>query len=139
MIIIGDASSFVPWEPPPDAAAIAALVAAFSAPQPQGGVAEALIGAIPGAISSSGGGISGQSVNLTNVRLISIADSGTADAEFSFSHNLGRVPSFAILFGSSIAGSLYDNFPAAAATAWTSTLGYAKFTGANANLLLGVL
>ena len=91
------------------------------------------------ALATSGGGVSGQAITLTNMRLVNVADTGAANAEFSITHNLGYVPKFAILLSTSISGSVYDNSWDSTTTAWTATLAYAKFSAANANTWWGVI
>ena len=115
--------------------ALQRLIAATNTPANQDAVATQ----IAERISTAGGGISGQVVNLTNLRLINVADSGTANTEFSFTHNLGYTPRFALLLATSVSGNLYDNSSDTATTAWTATTGAAVFSGANANLWLGVI
>lgn len=62
------------------------------------------------------------------------ADTGTADTDFTITHNLGYIPGGYRILKQSIAGSLYDGTAAADAT--TITL---KFTGANANVWIELL
>jgi len=71
-------------------------------------------------------------VNLTdNLRgdFISKADSGTANTEFSISHNLKQVPEGYMVVKNSNGGVIYDG-----STAWTSTTIYLKCTTANNNI-----
>lgn len=63
----------------------------------------------------------------------SVSDTGTADTEFSVSHNLGRVPSGFVVTKTNKAGIVYDS-----GTAWTATAIYLKCSAANTAVTLQV-
>ena len=96
-------------------------------------------GQLAAQLSTAGGGVSGQVITLTNMRLINVTDTGAINTEFSFTHNLGYVPRFALLLATSVSGNIYDNSADTTTTAWTSSLGYAVFSAANANIWLAVI
>lgn len=64
---------------------------------------------------------------------LTVADSGSADTEFSVTHHLGRAPSGYIITKSDKACSVYDS-----GTTWTTTLIYLKCDTANVALSLSV-
>lgn len=64
---------------------------------------------------------------------LTVADSGSADTEFSITHHLGRVPAGFILTKSDKAAVLYDS-----GSAWTTTTIYLKCNVANAALTVSV-
>jgi len=63
-----------------------------------------------------------------------VADTGTANVEFSITHTLGAVPVGYILLKNSVSGSVYNG-----ASAWTDTTIYLKHSGANANITVFIL
>lgn len=62
---------------------------------------------------------------------IDVADTGTADTEFTVSHHLDRVPSGFIVTKSDKAVSVYDS-----GTTWTKTAVYLKCSAANAAITI---
>lgn len=64
---------------------------------------------------------------------LTVADSGNANAEFSITHHLGRVPNGFIITKSDKACSVYDS-----GTTWTTSLIYLKCDAANVALSLSV-
>lgn len=65
-------------------------------------------------------------IPFNNSSTLTVADTGTADTEFSASHYLGRVPSGFIVTKSDAAVAVYDS-----GTAWTTTTIYLKADAAN--------
>jgi hypothetical protein len=64
---------------------------------------------------------------------VTVADSGTADVEFSGTHHLGRVPEGFLVTKINKAGVVYQG-----TTAWTTTAVYLKCSVANAAVTLRV-
>jgi len=64
---------------------------------------------------------------------LTVADSGTANVEFSFTHHLGRTPAGFIVTKSDAACSVYDS-----GTTWTTTTIYLKCDAANVALTITV-
>lgn len=60
---------------------------------------------------------------------VSVADTGTADTEFTVSHYLGRIPEGYLLTCTDKAASVYES-----GTAWTATTIYLKCSAANAKI-----
>jgi len=58
---------------------------------------------------------------------VSVADTGSANTEFTVSHSLGSVPAGFFLINIDSAGVVYDS-----GTAWTSSAVYLKCSAANA-------
>lgn len=67
--------------------------------------------------------------------IVDVADSGTANTEFTVTHNLGRIPTKYIVVRQDKAGSVYDS----STGSWTSTTMKLKCSAANAVLQLIVL
>lgn len=63
-----------------------------------------------------------------------IADTGTANTEFSITHTLGSVPIGYIVLKNSVSGSIYNG-----SSSWTSTTIYLKHSGANAAITVFIL
>lgn len=61
-----------------------------------------------------------------NAEIASVADTGVADTEFSYTHSLKRVPAGFIVINISKGGVVYDS-----GTAWTATTIYLKCTQAS--------
>lgn len=64
---------------------------------------------------------------------LNVADTGSADTEFSTTHHIGRVPAGFILTKSDKAACVYDS-----GTAWTTTTIYLKCNSANAAITISV-
>lgn len=64
---------------------------------------------------------------------LTVADTGNADAEFSITHHLSRVPIGFIITKSDAAANIYDS-----GTTWTTTTIYLKCDTANVALSLSV-
>jgi hypothetical protein len=65
---------------------------------------------------------------------IDISDTGSADVEFTVTHNLGKIPRHYI-YNTSLGGVVYDS----RRTAWTTELMFLKCTVPNAALVMTVL
>jgi len=63
-----------------------------------------------------------------------VSDTGSADTEFTVSHDLGAVPIGLILIKSNKAGIVYSG-----STSWTSSAVYLKCSVANANVTIFLL
>ena len=63
--------------------------------------------------------------------IVEIADTGTADTEFTVSHDLNRIPVYYLVVYSDKACSVYDS-----GTAWTDSEIYLKCDAANVNIKL---
>ena len=64
---------------------------------------------------------------------VTVADTGTADVEFSANHYLGRVPAGFLVTKTNKAAVVYNS-----GTAWNTTTIYLKCNAANANVTLRV-
>ena len=87
--------------------------------------------------SPAGAQTTGAFVDLSAVPKFHVTDTGTADTEFAVPHNLGGVPTFALLLphvGQTVGGYLY-----ASGTTWSASTAYLKFSGANANIWVGLV
>lgn len=63
-----------------------------------------------------------------------VSDTGTINTEFSFTHNLGTVPTGYLITKINKAGAIYES-----GTTWTSTTIYLKCSVANATVTLFLL
>ncbi|MHC4560807.1 MAG: hypothetical protein ACYS80_26295 [Planctomycetota bacterium] len=72
-------------------------------------------------------------IPFNNSSSVDVADSGSANTEFSFSHYLNRVPTGFIVTKSDKAASVYDS-----GTAWTTSTIYLKCDAANTALTIVV-
>lgn len=64
-----------------------------------------------------------------NCQIVSVTDTGLADAEFAVGHGLKRVPTGFIVINNNKAGVVYDS-----GTAWTTTYIYLKCSALNATI-----
>ncbi len=63
--------------------------------------------------------------------MVYVANTGTANIQFTVTHNLGRVPKFYDVKYISVSGIIYDS-----GTAWTKTQAFFKCSAANAHVRL---
>ncbi len=73
------------------------------------------------------------SIPFNRSESLGVASTGTADAEFSITHHLGRVPSGFILTKSDAACAVYDS-----GTAWTENIVYLKCDTANVAITISL-
>lgn len=73
------------------------------------------------------------STNL-NMKWYRVSDTGTANTEFTVTHDLGRVPVGYLLIRNSVSGNLIESD----FTNWTSTSVKFKHSGANAGITIGL-
>lgn len=69
-----------------------------------------------------------------NAQIVTVADTGTANTEFSVAHTLKTVPAGFILININNAGIVYDS-----GTVWTTTALYLKCSAANCTIKIIVL
>lgn len=80
------------------------------------------------AFGSGGDGVRGE--NISGEFQV-VTDTGSADTEFTVTHNLGAVPIGYIVMKNSKSGNVYSG-----TTAWTSSTIYLKHSSANANITI---
>ena len=73
------------------------------------------------------------SIPFNQSQALTVADSGSANAEFTVSHNLGRIPNGFILTKSDKACNVYDS-----GSTWTTSALYLKCDAANVALSLSI-
>lgn len=73
------------------------------------------------------------SIPFNRSESLTVADTGSADTEFSIAHHLGRVPSGFILTKSDAAACVYDS-----GTTWTTTTAYLKCNAANTAITISL-
>ena len=86
-----------------------------------------------GRIRFGGGGDGDRGENISGEFQV-VADTGSADTEFSVAHTVGAVPVGYLVIKVDNAGVIYDS-----GTAWTSTTVYLKSSAANSAVTLFLL